>query len=263
MLKIGEFSKLSHLTVKALRFYEAEGILLPAAVDQWTGYRYYETAQLTDAASVRAYRQLGLSTNEIKAILGGKDEKEILSARAVALQAERNSIDTRLSVIKHLLEEREMKYRVTMKEIPKAIVYYAEVRVRDYAEMMQIIPELGEECLRLNPGIQCPNPGYEFCEYLDEEHRDSDFLIRHVEAVDRMGNESNRIKFKELPAAKVLCVFHKGPYSAAGEAYAYLMNYAEENGYHPSGLPRECYIDGIWNTESEDEWLTEIQLPIE
>ena len=46
MLKIGEFSKLSHLTVKALRFYEKEGILLPASTDKWTGYRVYETAQL-------------------------------------------------------------------------------------------------------------------------------------------------------------------------------------------------------------------------
>ena len=59
MLKIGEFSRLSHLTVKALRFYEKEGILLPASTDKWTGYRLYETAQLEAAASVKAYRQLG------------------------------------------------------------------------------------------------------------------------------------------------------------------------------------------------------------
>ena len=45
MLKIGEFSKLSHLTVKALRFYEKEGILLPASTDKWTGYRLYVQIQ--------------------------------------------------------------------------------------------------------------------------------------------------------------------------------------------------------------------------
>lgn len=48
-----------------------------------------------------------------------------------------------------------------------------------------------------------------------------------------------------------------------GEAYAYIMKYAEENGYKVNGLSRECYIDGIWNKDSVDEWLTEIQLPIE
>ena len=45
MLKISEFSKLSHLTVKALRFYEKEGLLKPASVDEWNGYRFYETHQ--------------------------------------------------------------------------------------------------------------------------------------------------------------------------------------------------------------------------
>ena len=41
------------------------------------------------------------------------------------------------------------------------------------------------------------------------------------------------------------------------------MKYAEENGYKVTGLSRECYIDGIWNKESVEDWLTEIQLPIE
>ncbi len=50
MLKIGEFSKLSMLTIKALRFYEKEGLLPPVQVDEWTGYRYYETDQLVTAA---------------------------------------------------------------------------------------------------------------------------------------------------------------------------------------------------------------------
>ena len=45
MLKIGEFSKLSLTTVKALRFYEKAGILIPASIDPWNGYRFYETAQ--------------------------------------------------------------------------------------------------------------------------------------------------------------------------------------------------------------------------
>ena len=66
MLKIGDFSKLSHLTVKALRFYEKEGLLMPKSVDQWTGYRFYETEQLTIAARIKSFRQLGLTIEEIK-----------------------------------------------------------------------------------------------------------------------------------------------------------------------------------------------------
>ena len=60
----------------------------------------------------------------------------------------------------------------------------------------------------------------------------------------------------------MLSVYHQGAYDQIGEAYAFIMKYAEENGYECAGLARESYIDGIWNKDSVDEWLTEIQLPI-
>ena len=46
---------------------------------------------------------------------------------------------------------------------------------------------------------------------------------------------------------KALSIFHKGPYAQIGEAYSFIMKYAEENGYKVAGLARESYIDGIWN----------------
>lgn len=168
MLKIGEFSKLSHLTVKALRFYEKEGLLIPASVDKWTGYRLYETYQLEDATKIKSYRQLDLSIDEIKAILLGKDAKKVFRKKAIALQEEKEEIDVRLSIINHILEDEEMKYQVTVKEIPETIVYYSEVRLQKYSDMMQAIPAIGQECMELNPNLKCTEPPYEFCEYLDK-----------------------------------------------------------------------------------------------
>jgi len=55
---------------------------------------------------------------------------------------------------------------------------------------------------------------------------------------------------------------HKGSYRDLGRAYAFVFKWIEENGYTMTGSPRECYIDGIWNKESEDEWLSEIQVPV-
>ena len=52
---------------------------------------------------------------------------------------------------------------------------------------------------------------------------------------------------------------HQGQFDAIHKR---LMKYVEDNGYQVSGRSRECYIDGIWNKESVDEWLTEIQIPI-
>lgn len=263
MMKIGEFSKLSHLTIKTLRFYEKEGILMPASIDAWNGYRFYETSQLMVAAKIKAYRQLGLSIEEIRDIFNGKDMKEIFAKKAQILQAEKDDIDIRLSIINHILEDEEMKYQVTEKVIPSTIVYYSETVLDKYGDNMEWIPAQGEACRRLNPGLKCAEPFYEFCEYLDGEHKETDIQIRHNEAVTAFGVESDTIKFRELPETKVLSIFHKGSYDAISDAYAYIMKYADENGYKVSGLARECYIDGIWNKETVDEWLTEIQLPIE
>ena len=263
MLKISEFSKLSHLTIKALRFYEKEGLLKPASVDEWNNYRFYETSQLELAARIKSYRQLGLSIEEIKAVFSGTDVKDILQEKIKTLTAEKHVIETRLSIINSIMEDKEMKYQVTEKVIPEKIVYYAETVLKTYSDCMQWIPSVGQECLTLNPDLKCAESPYEFCEYLDGEHKETDIHIRHSEAVTSFGNENEHIKFKVLPETKVLSIYHKGPYDAIGEAYSFLMKYAEQNGYTQSGLSRECYIDGIWNKESAEEWLTEIQLPIE
>lgn len=263
MLKIGDFSKLSHLTVKALRFYEKEGLLMPKSVDQWTGYRFYETEQLTIAARIKSFRQLGLTIEEIKKIFKGADLTKIMQEKVLELNREKTELDVRLSIINHILEEKEMKYQVTVKEIPGAIVYYSEVSLAKYSDMMQVIPAIGAECSKLNPNLKCAEPHYEFCEYLDGEHKDTDILVRHNEVVTEFGKESENIKFKKIPACKVLSIFHKGAYDEIGGAYAFIMKYAEENGYKVTGLARECYIDGIWNKDSVEDWLTEIQIPVE
>ena len=263
MLKISEFSKLSHLTVKALRYYEKEGLLKPASVDEWSGYRFYETCQLEIAAKIKSYRQLELSIEEIKAIFCGSDVKEILQEKFISLTKEKQTIESRLSIIQSILEDNEMKYQVTEKVIPEKIVYTAETVLKTYSDSMQWIPSVGQECLKLNPGMKCAEPPYEFCEYPDGEYKETNIRIRHSEAVTTFGKENELIKFKKLPEAKVLSIYHKGAYDKIGEAYAFLMKYAEQNGYTAAGLARECYIDGIWNKESEEDWLTEIQLPIE
>lgn len=263
MLKIGEFSKLSLTTVKALRYYEKEGLLTPAKVDKWSGYRFYETAQLDTAAKIKAYRQLDLSIDEIKAIFQGEDPRMILSEKKNELKQQQTDIALRLSVINHILEGNEMNYQVTTKEIPEYIVYSAEKRLANISEKMEFIPECGEKCRKLNPNLKCVEPSYEFCEYLDDSYRETDVLIRHSQAVTEFGKEDDVIKFRRIPTTKVLSIYHRGAYEQLGQAYAYIMKYAEDNGYTVAGHARESYIDGIWNKESPEDWLTEIQLPIE
>ena len=246
MLKIGEFSKMSQLTVKALRFYEKEGLLLPAAVDSLTGYRMYETSQLAMAARIRTLRHLGFSLGEIKMLQCGADIRKMLAAKAAELEKQRSDLGFRLTAIKRMLEEDPMKYRVEEKTIPSMLVYCAETTLESYGDAMRWIPALGQRVRELNPSLTCANPPYEFCEYLDGE--------------DLVGDEV--VSFRTIPTVKVLSVEHRGAYEQIGQAYSFLMEYAESNGYECAGLARESYIDGIWNKDSVVEWLTEIQLPV-
>jgi DNA-binding transcriptional MerR regulator len=65
MLKIGHFSKLSHVTVKALRLYDQLGLLKPSHVDHFTGYRYYLADQLPRLNRILAFKDLGFSLEQI------------------------------------------------------------------------------------------------------------------------------------------------------------------------------------------------------
>ena len=65
-----------------------------------------------------------------------------------------------------------------------------------------------------------------------------------------------------MPEIQAACIFHKGSYDKLSVSYKILLSYIEENGYEIAEPIRERYIDGMWNKESEDEWLTEIQIPI-
>lgn len=263
MLKIGEFSKLSQLTVKALRHYEKEGLLPPAHVDPWTGYRQYQTSQLVDAARIKSLRQLGLSIDQVRSILRGENPWSILLQKERELREQQADLSMRLSIIRNLLKEERMTYQVTIKEIPETLVYSAEATLESYSDAMTWIPRVGAEAKRLNPDLRCAEPPYEFCEYLDGEYRERDVRIRHSEAVVEPGVENELITYRTVPATRVLSILHRGPYDQLGQAYAFLMEYAESNGYACADLARECYIDGIWNKDDVADWLTEIQLPIQ
>jgi len=261
VFKIGEFSKLSMLTVKALRFYEKEGLLVPARVDEWSGYRFYEASQLETAATIKALRQLDFSVQEIKAHLSGIPLRSALSAKHAELAQKQADIAARISIINYLMEV-DMKYQAVVKELDGCIVYSAERTLEQYGDITTLVLESAQECLRLNPDMECAKPDYCFCEYLNGEYRENNMRIRYSQAVTKAGVGNERIQFRKLPATKAICIYHKGAYDRLGEAYAYIYRYASENSYEVAGLHRECYIDGIWNKESVEDWLTEIQLPV-
>ncbi|MDO5844217.1 MAG: MerR family transcriptional regulator [Methanocorpusculum sp.] len=266
MFRIGEFSKLSKTTVKSLRFYDEVGLLRPEKVDRFTNYRFYTTGQLVKLHYIQSLRQAGLSIEETKQILDGGNAEEILQKRLSELESEASDISAKLSRIEFILSGKEeeiiMSYSATIKEIPECIVFSKRACIPRYEDFMTMIPETGAEVARANPTLKCVSPHYCFTRYLDGEYKEKDINVEFCQAVETFGNETESIKFKKLPAVTVVSVMHKGPYQNLGQAYAFVFKWIEDNGYSVADSPRESYIDGIWNKENEEDWLTEIQVPV-
>ena len=153
-------------------------------------------------------------------------------------------------------------YEVITKEIPKHIVYYKEGIIKDYSEISNFITSSVNECKDTNPNIKYTEPDYCFMNYLDKEHKHTDIKIRYNQAVDEMGISNKTIKFKTLEPVTAICIYHRGDYKDLGNAYAFLINYIDKNNYEIIDNIRERYIDGIWNKEDVNEWVTEIQAPV-
>ena len=92
----------------------------------------------------------------------------------------------------------------------------------------------------------------------------TDVDIEYCEQVEEMGEDSAIIQFKRLPAVpKALCMKHVGPYERFYESFIEAFRYIEEKGYKPVGQHRTCYVDGAWNQQDPEKWLSIIQIPIE
>jgi len=263
MYRIGEFSKMSKTTIKALRYYDEIGLLKPEVTDKFTNHRFYSTQQLFRLHRIQELRQVGLSINEINLILSGHDSEPALQRRKAELISELAHGQSQLSRIEFILQGAStMNYSATIKEIPDCIVYSKKFTLPHYSDCMKIIPAIGAAVEAKYPDLKCAVPEYCFCVYLDGEHKEENINMELCEAVEKVYPDFDGIVFKTLSAATVVSVFHKGAYSKLGHAYAYVSKWIEENGYTAADNPRESYIDGIWNKDSEDEWLTEIQVPI-
>ena len=128
MLKIGEFSKLSRVSVRMLRHYDEIGLLPPASIDSATGYRYYSEDQLPVAGRITALRDMGFGLGEIQACQQGRENPQVLaalfSARREALRGELAALRRQLRLLDTLeqrlrKEDSNMEYPVNLKTLPQ------------------------------------------------------------------------------------------------------------------------------------------------
>ena len=145
--------------------------------------------------------------------------------------------------------------------VPQNIVYFKHGVIESMSCLTDFVLSAGAETQQNNPTLKCKD--YCYVTYTAQEYKENDIELEYVEAVCEYGKESENIKFREDPEIKALSVCHKGSYANLAKAYAFALNTAKDKGYKIVGAIREVYIDGCWNKDNEEDYLTEIQIPIE
>ena len=148
MLKIGDFSKLSRVSIRMLRHYDDIGLLKPAEIDDFTGYRYYREEQLFIIGRITALKDMGFALTDIIRILEIYDDKDKLDDYLIARQKELSdqARETEYKMMlldtarKRLRKEQNMSYDVTVKTIPE----------RYAATVHMVIPRYEDEQLAWN-----------------------------------------------------------------------------------------------------------------
>lgn len=268
-LKIGEFSKLMQVTVKTLRYYEHKRLLIPDTVDEWTGYRYYSVGQMQKLNAIRRLQVLGFSLDEIKELYDDESHNPSVGLISEKIHETEKQLRMLMERRGRLLEWRNSRKEIrkmekfSIQELPEIIVASHREVIPDYAALGPLcVEKIGPEMQRL--GCKCPHPGYCFTTEHNKEYSPVDIDIEYCEQVEELLPDSSVIQFKRLPAVpKALCMKHIGPYERFYESFTEAFAYMEQKGYRMAGQPRTSYVDGAWNQDDPEKWVSIIQIPIE
>ncbi len=267
MFKIGEFSKLTQVSIRMLRYYDEEGLLKPAHVDMWTGHRLYSTNQIPRLNKIIYLRDSGLNVSEIKEALDINDNDLLatLERKQVeiekAIQSERDKLN-RIQIARNeiLNNKEDMRYSISTKSVPSYQVLSYRKTMPSYYSEGEMWQELCEYANKEKLSIDAKG----FSLYHDEDYRDEDvdieicipikkikvvkapFSIRTVEAVEHMAS-----------------TFVYGDFSKINDAFLSFAKWLEENSNFSMASPtRQIVHKGPEEEDNPDNYLIEIQIPL-
>jgi predicted transcriptional regulator YdeE/DNA-binding transcriptional MerR regulator len=275
MLKIGEFSKIAQVSIKTLRYYDQVGLLNPAHIDRFTGYRYYTLSQLERLNRILALKDLDFSLDQIQGLLKvnlpGEMMKEMLESKSSELRDRLNEDQARLLRVENRLKmlaegSGSLPAPVVMKSAPQLLL----------ATIRQTLPSQsdlkGWQTSRLElihgrlaeKGLAPEGP--DLLIYHQDEFRETDLDVEVGTVIRETGHDreelpaSRSIRFRMLPGAdRLASAVHHIQTDMLWETYALLAEWTQSNGYHPTGPWRELIY------QQQDpilETVIEVQRPV-
>lgn len=267
MFSIGEFSKITGLSIKTLRFYHERELLIPSSVDAETGYRYYDQRNIEKARIITVFRDMEFSLKEIRDILDNYDDQaDILDY----IEKHKKLIESKVHRYKNIMisldniirNEREAimtiessTFELQEKEIEPMLVAGIRMKGR-YSDCSEGFAKLGRTFGRYISGKA-------LCLYYDREYREDDANFEPCMPI-RKAKEVEGFSVRELPGGRCVCLLHKGPYEQLGRSYAKILEYVKKKGYEIECPTREVYLKGpgMILKGNPKNYLTEIQMLI-
>ncbi|MBC2724544.1 MerR family transcriptional regulator [Desulfosporosinus sp.] len=268
MFKIGDFSKLTLVSVRMLRYYDELGLLKPAQVDSFTGYRYYSAKQISSLNKIVKLRDMGFLIAEIAEILEASNNHQRLLLK---LEEKQKQIQQNISheneklnkleqmIVSIGMESVSMNYEVTIKTIPSCKVVSLREIIPQYDMEGQLWMKLGG--FMEEQKLLCIPPG--FAIYHDMEYKESDVDVEVAIGVENILEDQGVFKFRETEAVpNMASMMVPGPFENIAPAYNALAEWVEKNEYKIDGAARQICHKGPWNENSSENYLTEVMFPV-
>jgi DNA-binding transcriptional MerR regulator len=268
LLRIGDFSRASSLSVKALRAYHEAGLLVPADVDPRTGYRSYSVAQLTDAAIIRRLRLLDVPLEGIRNVLDARDPavtKKVLSDHGAVLQERLTVMQRSIDELQGALDTPALHTPVHRRREPAFTVLAITGTVSEstwVAFLDRAFATLSETAAASGSIIVGPFGGC-YPTLLDDDAQE---VVAFMPVADAPlvppPSRAAGVQVGDLPATEMAVVAHHGTYDDIDDTYRNLGAWVAEHA-EPADLPvRELYVVGRADTDDGDELRTELCWPL-
>ena len=269
MFRIGEFSKLTRVSIRMLRYYDETGLLHPTETDYATNYRLYSTEQIPILNKIIFLRDLGLNVSEISAALNNWNDEYIKNVLEKKYAETEKAIKAGQDILQKIEQAKidithgkmAIHCNVSIKEIPPYQVFSLRRIVPDYYAEGQLWKEMSEYAAK--GGILVSENTFTI--YHDLEYKEQDVDIEVCAHVERMGENQNGFVYRKTePVPIMACTMVYGDFSNIAGAYLAFADWLQEHSqYKMSGQSRQIVHRGPWNEEKTDNYLTEIQIPLE
>ena len=270
MIKIGDFARLSQVSVVTLRYYDEMDLLKPVRVDTFTGYRFYAAEQLPRLNRILALKDLGFSLEQIRLMLADGLTSEQLRGMLTMQRREVEKrlgdeqdrlrrIEARLRQIE--LEDKMPEYDVVIKNTPAMWVASKRVTIPTNDQVPQYLDTAYMEVFSYvhEQGAKQIGPHLTLWHSPSDVYENED--VEAIVPIDRPLKGTDSVKVYELPPAQVAAVIHQGNFEDFQQGHAAILEWIEANGYQTAGPYREIYIKHDRDELSDS--TTEVQFTVE